>query len=151
MRLARAAARTGRAHGTVGHHPGAPATVAAFGLTAERNRGLLNLTTMASPYAPYASIHALLEAADVPAADFMRYTTPQLLEMAAARREPARDALLPPARGRGRPPLVDGPVYVIRSVRLLVDVQRAVDKRARKAGSNLNQVVCMLLQEWLDG
>lgn len=104
-----------------------------------------NMLGMASPYGRWETLTALLEAADVPAKDLDRHTTPELLRLAEARLQSA------PRAGRApRRPRDERPAYSIRSIRVLKSVEMAVDEKARAGGTTLNAVVCQLLQEYLD-
>jgi hypothetical protein len=96
-----------------------------------------------NPYSPYAGLAELVDAAGVPVSSINSYPTEQLLRLA---RERQTKALAPDTSARR-----DKPAWATRSIRILDSLERAVDAKARREGTNLNAVVGRLLKEYVDG
>lgn len=98
-------------------------------------------------YSPYGSLQELLDAAGVPVGEMYRYNTEALQEMAAQRARAAAATTVETAQRVEEEKVA----WATRSIRIPYGLEKKVDAKARKAGTNLNAVVTRLLQEYASG
>lgn len=101
-----------------------------------------------NPYHPYHDLQELLEAAGVPYADRNKYSTDKLFSLASARKF-SEEQVAATSHTLTQDEMSRGP-WNIRSVRIPISVEEAVDAKAKKAGTTLNALVNRALRLYLE-